>query len=113
MEKTSYIKKISTGKILMSVGEQDETNPIHVQALANNLASVGGNPTDYETGFADASVVRGWLSEQDEAAKSYSDRRKESYPPATDYLDGVVKGDQAQIDKYIADCLAVKQRFPK
>lgn len=31
----------------------------------------------------------------------------------TDYLDGVVKGDQAQIDKYIADCLAVKAKYPK
>ena len=40
-------------------------------------------------------------------------KRKENYPPATDYLDGVVKGDQAQIDKYVSDCLAVKQRFPK
>lgn len=31
----------------------------------------------------------------------------------TIYLDGVVKGDQAQIDKYIADCLAVKAKYPK
>ena len=46
-------------------------------------------------------------------SKEYARKRKESYPPATDYLDGVVKGDQAQIDKYVSDCLAVKQRFPK
>jgi len=44
---------------------------------------------------------------------SYDIKRIREYPPATDYLDGIVKGDQAQIDKYIADCLAVKQRFPK
>jgi hypothetical protein len=31
----------------------------------------------------------------------------------TDYLDGVVKGDQAQIDAYIAACLAVKAENPK
>ncbi len=43
----------------------------------------------------------------------YSRNRKESYPPMENYLDGIVKGDQAQIDKYISDCLAVKQRFPK
>jgi hypothetical protein len=30
-----------------------------------------------------------------------------------DYLDGVVKGDQAQVDKYIADCLAVKAKYTK
>lgn len=40
-------------------------------------------------------------------------QRKMSYPPITDYLDGIVKGDQAQIDKYIADCLAVKAKYPK
>jgi hypothetical protein len=30
-----------------------------------------------------------------------------------DYLDGVVKGDQAQIDAYIADCKAIKFKYPK
>jgi hypothetical protein len=39
--------------------------------------------------------------------------RAKEYPPITDYIDGVVKGDQAQIDKYIADCLAVKAKYPK
>jgi hypothetical protein len=39
--------------------------------------------------------------------------RAEEYPSMSDYLDGVVKGDQAQIDKYIADCLAVKVKYPK
>jgi len=44
---------------------------------------------------------------------AYKAKRASEYPPVTDWLDGMVKGDQAQIDKYIADCLAVKQRFPK
>jgi len=44
---------------------------------------------------------------------TYSQKRAAEYPPMTDYLDGVVKGDQAQIDKYIADCLAVKAKYPK
>jgi hypothetical protein len=39
--------------------------------------------------------------------------RAKEYPPMSDYIDGVVKGDQAQIDKYIADCLAVKAKYPK
>lgn len=43
----------------------------------------------------------------------YQRLRAVEYPPVTDYLDGVVKGDQAQIDKYIADCLAVKAKYPK
>jgi hypothetical protein len=40
------------------------------------------------------------------------DNRKNKYPPMEDYLDGIVKADQAQIDKYIADCQTVKNEFP-
>ena len=43
----------------------------------------------------------------------YISQRAAEYPPITDYLDGVVKGDQVQIQKYIADCLAVKAKYPK
>ena len=39
--------------------------------------------------------------------------RANEYPDFKEYLDGIVKGDQAQIDKYIADCLAVKAKYPK
>lgn len=46
-------------------------------------------------------------------ANAYKAKRAAEYPPITDYLDGVVKGDQAQMDKYIADCLAVKLKYPK
>jgi hypothetical protein len=44
---------------------------------------------------------------------AYKAKRASEYPPITDYIDGVVKGDQAQIDKYIADCLATKAKYPK
>ena len=43
----------------------------------------------------------------------YERQRAKEYPPITDYLDAVVKGDQAQIAKYIADCQAVKAKYPK
>ncbi len=46
-------------------------------------------------------------------AAEYQRKRALEYPPATDYLDGVVKGDQAQIDAYIAACQAVKNKYPK
>jgi hypothetical protein len=48
-----------------------------------------------------------------EASLTYAQKRRKEYPPITDCLDGVVKGDQAQIDKYIADCQAVKAKYPK
>jgi len=56
----------------------------------------------------DMALVDAW---QDPDA--YKSKRAAEYPPVTDWLDGMVKGDQAQIDKYIADCLAVKAKFPK
>jgi len=46
-------------------------------------------------------------------ALEYARLRAPEYPPMTDYLDGVVKGDQKQIDAYINACLAVKERYPK
>jgi len=46
-------------------------------------------------------------------AHAYIAKRAAEYPPVTDYLDAIVKGDQAQIDKYIADCLAVKAKYKK
>jgi hypothetical protein len=56
----------------------------------------------------DLDAVNAW---QDPNA--YKVKRESEYPPITDYIDGVVKGDQAQIDKYIADCQAVKNKYPK
>jgi hypothetical protein len=46
-------------------------------------------------------------------SNQYQRDRAREYPDFKDYLDGIVKGDQAQIDKYIADCLAVKAKYPK
>ncbi len=42
----------------------------------------------------------------------YIDRVK-NYPDIAIYVDGIVKGDQVQIDAYIATCLAVKAKYPK
>jgi hypothetical protein len=45
--------------------------------------------------------------------EAYKYLRAKEYPPITDYIDGVVKGDQTQIQAYIDDCLAVKAKYPK
>lgn len=53
-------------------------------------------------------------AEQIELAKTeYQRKRAAEYPPMTDYLDGIVKGDQAQVQAYIDACLAVKAKYPK
>jgi hypothetical protein len=49
-----------------------------------------------------------------EAEKNaYKAKRQQEYPPVTDYLDAIVKGDQAGIDAYITACNAVKAKYPK
>jgi len=46
-------------------------------------------------------------------AQEYARKRQAEYPDIYDYIDGIVKSDQAQIDKYIADCQAVKDKYSK
>jgi hypothetical protein len=46
-------------------------------------------------------------------ALDYADKRRAEYPPVTDYLDAVVKGDQAAMAAYVAACQAVKAKYPK
>lgn len=69
-----------------------------------------GNSVAIDEALVQAEVSR--LQAEYEAT-AYQRLRSAEYPPITDYLDGVVKGDQAQIDKYIADCQAVKAKYPK
>lgn len=46
-------------------------------------------------------------------AKEYQRNRAAEYPDFKDYLDGIVKGDAAQIQAYIDACQAVKAKYPK
>jgi hypothetical protein len=43
----------------------------------------------------------------------YQRLRAPEYPPMTDYLDGLVKGDTEQMQAYIDACLVVKAKYPK
>jgi hypothetical protein len=47
------------------------------------------------------------------ASEAYKEIRSKEYPDFKDYLDGIVKNDQAQIQAYIDACLAVKEKYPK
>jgi hypothetical protein len=80
-------------------------------AIHNNVVTIhgddafdaNGNPVTY-----DKTAVQAYID-----AHAYIAKRQAEYPPFTDYLDGIAKGDQAQINKYIADCQAVKAKYPK
>jgi hypothetical protein len=77
--------------------------PQVVRTSGDVAYDVNGNEVAY-----DKAAVQAYVD-----AHAYIAKRAAEYPPITDYIDGVVKGDQAQIDKYIADCLAVKAKYPK
>jgi len=74
----------STGKISISKWNEKE---------------LGAQPSDEE--------FQSRLKTEEDAllATNYKKKRRHEYPPIEDYLDGIVKGDQAQIQKYIDDCL--------
>ena len=78
-------------------------NPSVVIIRGETAYDANGNEVAY-----DKAAVQAYVD-----AHAYIAKRASEYPNITDYIDGVVKGDQAQIDKYIADCLAVKARHPK
>jgi hypothetical protein len=77
--------------------------PTVVRTVGDDAFDVDGNPVTY-----DEATVQAYID-----AHAYIAKRQAEYPPFTDYLDGIAKGDQAQINKYIADCLAVKAKYPK
>lgn len=62
---------------------------------------------------AEADQLRSATTQSRFDALTYADKRRSEYPPVTDYLDAVVKGDQAAIAAYIAACQAVKAKYPK
>ena len=80
-----------------------KTYPSVVTIRGDEAFDVDGNLVTY-----DETAVQAYID-----AHAYIAKRQAEYPPITDYLDGIVKGDQAQIDKYIADCQAVKAKYPK
>ena len=79
------------------------TNTNVVTIRGDDAFDANDNPVAY-----DETAVQAYID-----AHAYITKRQAEYPPMTDYLDGVVKGNQAQIAKYIADCQAVKAKYPK
>jgi hypothetical protein len=78
-------------------------HPSVVTIRGDNAFDAQGNPVTYNE-----ATVQAYID-----THAYIAKRQAEYPPMTDYLDGVVKGDQAQNAKYIADCQAVKAKYPK
>lgn len=92
---------------LINIGEWDECR---VEDDQGNI--VINNPLPADAVEFDEEVVAG--ADGGKYLKSdYAKLRCAEYPDFRDYLDGVVKGDQSQIQAYIDACQAVKLKYPK
>lgn len=78
-------------------------NPTVVTIRGDVAYDAEGNEVAY-----DKDAVEAYAKSQEYIAK-----RQAEYPPITDYLDAIVKADQAQLNAYIAACKAVKEKYPK
>jgi len=79
-------------------------NPQICHIDSNKVAyDANGNEVAYDKSAVDAYVD----------AHVYIAKRAAEYPPITDYLDGIVKGNTEQVQAYIDACLAVKAKYPK
>ena len=82
-----------------------------IRAINSSVVTISGDDAFDANGNSvtyDEATVQAYID-----SKAYIAKRQAEYPPMTDYLDGIAKGDQAQINKYIADCQAVKAKYPK
>lgn len=94
----------------------DALEAMRLNALRKNALNAGYAEADIEVKWVtdeELEVIMDAQKQRDLDARPYTEKRKAEYPPMADYLDGIVKGDQAQIDKYIADCKVVKAKYPK
>jgi len=69
--------------------------------------------TAEEEAQRDAEEAQALAKEIELAKTQYQRDRAAEYPSINNYIDGVVKGDQAQVQEYIDACLAVKAKYPK
>jgi len=78
-----------------------------------NIDGVERDATDEEATQIAADHAATAIERENMARTQYQRDRAAEYPPMADYLDGIVKGDQAQVQAYIDACLAVKAKYPK
>jgi len=85
------------------------------QWVINNedITTLVWKSTDFEPPSVQELLTEISRLQEEYDTKEYQRLRQLEYPPITDYLDGIVKGDQQQIAAYIAACQAVKAKYPK
>jgi len=74
--------------------------------LSKEMSDKDGNPIHLDGFLTAAEFLERYRAD-------YVSQRVGLYPPIEDYLDAVVKNDLEAIEKYKADCLAIKIKHPK
>jgi|3_EtaG_2_1085321.scaffolds.fasta_scaffold120664_1 hypothetical protein len=101
-----YAKHKITGKVIATQsGDED------LQSFKDS--GLGYDESELEIGIATEAQIKEWNEATVTDLEKCIANRKAEYPSIYDYIDGVVKDDQEQINKYIADCQAVKDKYPK
>jgi hypothetical protein len=108
-----YAKQISTGKIIESQSGGNPDNPLHLSTLVDNAVGLGMSESDIEVGYADDEVVAGWLVEQTEQAKTYSDRRATAYASLPDQLDMLFWDKMNGTEIWKNNIIKIKEKFLK
>ncbi len=90
---------------------KDSNNNVYAYESDGSQDNLIGNKTQITQEEVDAINVAKQQAEFN--ALTYSEKRAIEYPDFRNYLDGIVKGDQVQIQAYIDACLAVKAKYPK
>ena len=99
-----YCKVKATGKIIE--GQSGDEN---LEVMYTNNAAYARD--ELEVGIESEAVIKGWYATQHLADMTYSDKRKQEYPPIGDQLDKIYHDG---IDAWKADMIKpVKDKFPK
>ena len=74
------------------------------------VSGVGVPANELDFGYEDDAVVEGWWVAQNEADKTYADKREAEYPSIADQLDDIYHNG---IDAWKATIKTTKDKYPK
>lgn len=96
--------------LVVEIFDDDKLSEIESLYQNLNVYYPENRPSEYHKFDWDS---KKWVYDDELSLSAIQQKRAAEYPDFREYLDGIVKGDQTQIDKYINDCLAIKQKYPK
>jgi hypothetical protein len=101
----------STNQVIQFVYSKEETFEVHPDLFwVEGPESIEDGKTEAEYVYDNKEIKKLNLQKK---LTEYKELRKNEYPDIIEYIDGVVKGDQQQIQNYINKCLEVKKKYPK